>query len=73
VAAVAAGLLMLGGVTLVESWIPQALENAISRLLLLGALGAAGAAIYLLVASALQAPEIGQMRALLSRRRRGSP
>jgi hypothetical protein len=59
---------------LVDSWIPQALENVVTRLLLLGALGAAGGAIYLLVASALHAPEIGQMRALLSRRRsEGSP
>jgi putative peptidoglycan lipid II flippase len=69
VAAIASGLLMLGGVTVVREWVPAALDNAVSRLLVLAALGAAGVAIYLLVASALRAPEIGQMRALLARRR----
>jgi putative peptidoglycan lipid II flippase len=72
VAAVAAGLLMLGGVTVVREWIPTALENVVTRLIVLAALGAAGVAIYLLVASALRAPEIGQMRALLARRRSGA-
>jgi putative peptidoglycan lipid II flippase len=68
-AATAAALLMLGGVTLAREWVPALLDNALSRLLVVGGLTAAGGAIYLLVASALHAPEIGQMRALLSRRR----
>jgi putative peptidoglycan lipid II flippase len=68
-AAAAAGLLMLGGVTLAREWAPALLDNAIARLLVVGGLAAAGGAIYLLVSSALRAPEIAQMRALLSRRR----
>lgn len=69
VAAAAAALLMLGGVTLARDWAPALLDNPLSRLLALGGLTAAGGAIYLLVASALGAPEIAQMRSLLSRRR----
>jgi putative peptidoglycan lipid II flippase len=69
VAAAAAALLMLGGVTLAREWAPALLDNPLSRLLALGGLTAAGGAIYLLVASALGAPEIAQMRSLLSRRR----
>jgi putative peptidoglycan lipid II flippase len=69
VAAGAAALLMLGGVTLAREWAPALLDNPLSRLLALGGLTAAGGAIYLLVASALGAPEIAQMRSLLSRRR----
>jgi putative peptidoglycan lipid II flippase len=69
VAAVAAGLLMLGGMTVATEWFPAVLDNAVTRLIVLAALGAAGVAIYLLVASALHAPEIGQMRSLLARRR----
>ena len=72
VAAVAAGLLMLGGVTVATQWVPAALENAVARVIVLAGLSAAGAAIYLLVASALHAPEIGQMRGLLARRRSGA-
>jgi putative peptidoglycan lipid II flippase len=69
VAAAAAALVMLGGVTLAREWAPALLDNAVARLLLVGGLAAAGGAIYLLVASALRAPEIAQMRGLLSRRR----
>ena len=69
VAAVAAALLMLGGLTLVRGWVPAALEGGLTRLVVLAVLTAAGAAIYLLVASALKSPEIGLMRSLLTRRR----
>ena len=69
VAAAAAALLMLGGLTLAREWAPGLLDNAIARLLVVGGLAAAGGAIYLLVASALRAPEIAQMRGLLARRR----
>jgi putative peptidoglycan lipid II flippase len=69
VAGLAAALLMLGGVTLLRDWAPALLDNGLTRLLAVGGLAAAGGAIYLLVASALRAPEIAQMRALLARRR----
>jgi len=70
-AGLAAALLMLGGLTLTRAWVPGLLDNGVTRLLVVGALAAGGGAIYLLVASALKAPEIGQMRALLARRRPG--
>ncbi len=70
VAAVAAALLMFGGLTLVREWLPAALDGGLTRLPVVAVLTAAGAAIYLLVASALRAPEIPLMRSLLSRRRR---
>jgi putative peptidoglycan lipid II flippase len=70
VAALAAALLMLGGLTLVQGAAPALLENGVGRLAVLGALTAAGFAIYALVASALRAPELAQMRSLLARRRR---
>jgi putative peptidoglycan lipid II flippase len=69
VAGVAAALLMLGGLTVVRSALPVLLEDGVGRVVVLAALTAAGFAIYALVASALRAPELAQMRALLSRRR----
>jgi putative peptidoglycan lipid II flippase len=69
VAGVAAALLMLGGLTVVRSALPALLENGVGRVIVLVALTAAGFAIYALVASALRAPELAQMRALLARRR----
>jgi putative peptidoglycan lipid II flippase len=69
VAGVAAALLMLGGLTLVRSALPGLLDDGVGRLVVLAALTAAGFAIYVLVASALRAPELAQMRALLARRR----
>ena len=69
VAAAAAALLMLGGLTLVREWLPAALEGGLTRLVVVAALTAAGGAIYLLVASALKSPEIGLLRSLLTRRR----
>jgi putative peptidoglycan lipid II flippase len=69
VAGLAAALLMLGGVTMLREWFPALLDNPLTRLLAVGGLAASGGAIFLLVASALKAPEIAQMRDLLSRRR----
>jgi len=69
VAGVAAALLMLGGLTVVRSALPVLLEDGVGRVVVLAALTAAGFAIYALVASALRAPELAQMRALLARRR----
>ena len=72
VAGVAAGLLMLGGLTVARSALPGLLDNGVGRLVVVAALTAAGFAIYALVASALRAPELAQMRALLARRPRGA-
>jgi putative peptidoglycan lipid II flippase len=69
VAATAAGLLMLGGLTVVESSMSALLDNSVGRLAVLVGLSAAGAAIFLLVAAALRSPELEQLRRLLRRRR----
>jgi putative peptidoglycan lipid II flippase len=70
IAALAAGLLMLGGLTLLEGTLGGILDNAVGRLVALLVLSAAGAAIFLLVAAALRSPELDQLRAILQRRRR---
>jgi hypothetical protein len=62
---------MLGGLTVLRSAVPGLLEDGVGRLIALAALTAAGFAIYALVASALRAPELAQMRSLLARRRTG--
>ena len=69
VAALAAALLMLGGLTVLGGALPGLLDNAIGRLLALLVLAAAGMAIFVLVAAALRAPELGQLRGILRRRR----
>ena len=69
VAALAAALLMLGGLTVVESSLGALLENALGRLLVLLVLSAAGLAIFVLVAAALRAPELTQLRGIIGRRR----
>jgi putative peptidoglycan lipid II flippase len=70
VAAVAAALLMLGGLTVVEASLGGVLDNPIGRLLALLVLSAAGGAVFLVVAAALRSPEIGQLRGILRRRSR---
>ena len=70
VAALAAALLMLGGLTVVEGSLGGLLDNAVGRLLALVVLSASGGAIYLLVAAALRAPELDQLRGILRRRGR---
>jgi putative peptidoglycan lipid II flippase len=70
VAAIAAGLLMLGGVTVAQQWFGGLLANGIGRLLVLAVLSAAGVAIYLLVAAALRSAELDQVRSHLVRRLR---
>ncbi|MGH2402468.1 MAG: hypothetical protein ACRDE6_07120, partial [Candidatus Limnocylindria bacterium] len=70
VAALAAALLMLGGLTLFEGSLGGILDNAVGRLVALLVLSAAGMAIFLLVAAALRSPEIEQLRGVLARRRR---
>jgi putative peptidoglycan lipid II flippase len=68
VAALAAGLLMLGGLTVVESSMGALLDNSVGRLAVLLGLSTAGMAIFLLVAAALRSPELEQLRRLLRRR-----
>jgi putative peptidoglycan lipid II flippase len=70
VGAAAAALIMLGGLTLVETWLPALLQGGVSRVLVVAVLVAAGAAIFLLVASALRSPEIALLRNLMKRRNR---
>jgi putative peptidoglycan lipid II flippase len=70
VAALAAALLMLGGLTVVEGSLDALLDNALGRLLALLVLSAAGLAIFVLVAAALRAPELAQLRGILDRRGR---
>jgi putative peptidoglycan lipid II flippase len=68
VAGVASALFMLGGLTLVEGSLGGFLDNVVGRLLALLVLSAAGGAVYLVVAAALRAPELAQLRDLLRRR-----
>lgn len=70
VAAVAAALLMLGGLSVLEGAAPSFVESPAGRLITLLALSAAGVAIFVLVASALRSPELGTLRALIGRRLR---
>ncbi|HEX7225537.1 MAG TPA: murein biosynthesis integral membrane protein MurJ, partial [Candidatus Limnocylindria bacterium] len=70
VAGVAAALVMLGALSIAEGSLGGLLENAVGRLIVLLALSAIGGAIFLVVAAALRAPEIDQLRGILSRRRR---
>jgi putative peptidoglycan lipid II flippase len=71
ISALAAALLMLGGVVVVEQWFGAILANGIGRLLVLALLSVAGVAIYLLVAAALRSTELDQVRSqLLGRLRR---
>jgi len=68
VAALASGLLMLGGLQVV-SWGFGALQgSALGRLAVLVVLSAAGVSIYLLVAAALHSPELAQLRDMARRR-----
>lgn len=72
VAAGAAALLMLGGLTLLDGVAPALVTNGFGRLLVLVGLGAAGTAIFLLVAGALGSEELDQLRSILRRRFRRS-
>jgi hypothetical protein len=63
---------MLGGLTVAQGSLGGLLDNAVGRLLALLVLSAAGGAIYLLVAAALRAPELDQLRGILRRDRRAA-
>ncbi|MGH2356893.1 MAG: murein biosynthesis integral membrane protein MurJ, partial [Candidatus Limnocylindria bacterium] len=73
VAAGAAALLMLGGLTLASVAFPGLLDNGLGRLAVLLGLASAGTAIFVLVAGALRSPELDELRSLLRRRPRGAP
>jgi hypothetical protein len=61
---------MLGGLTAVEAAVGGLFDNVIGRLLILLVLSAAGIAVYLVMAAALRAPELWQLREYMKRRRR---
>jgi putative peptidoglycan lipid II flippase len=69
VAGTVAALFLVGALTVVSGSLGGLLDNVIGRLLALLVLSAAGAAVYLAAAAALRAPEIGQLRGYLQRRR----
>jgi putative peptidoglycan lipid II flippase len=68
IAAGAAALLMLGGLQLVASWFGTVLGHGLGRLLVLLVLSAMGIALFLVVAAALRAREIGELQRLLGGR-----
>ena len=70
-AGVVAALFLLASVTLLAGSLGGLLENVVGRLAVLLLLSAAGGAVYLAAAAALRAPEIGQLRGYLQRRRGG--
>ena len=70
VAALFAGLVMFGALTAVEATLAGLLDNVVGRLLVLLVLSAVGVAVYLVMAAALRAPELGQLHDYLRRRRR---
>jgi putative peptidoglycan lipid II flippase len=72
VAGIVAALVMVGGLTVVETSLPGILDNVVGRLLALLLLSAAGIAVYLVMSAALRAPELGQLREYLRRRRERS-
>jgi putative peptidoglycan lipid II flippase len=73
VAAVAAALVMLGGLQLAQAWFASLLAHGLGRLIVLLALSAMGLAIFVVVAAALRSPELGELRRLLQGRFRRSP
>jgi peptidoglycan biosynthesis protein MviN/MurJ (putative lipid II flippase) len=73
VAAVAAALVMLGGLQLAQAWFASLLGHGLGRLIVLLALSAMGLAIFVVVAAALRSPELGELRRLLQGRLRRSP
>lgn len=64
VGAIAAALVMLGGLRLVDTATAALLENVAGRLVVVVALAAAGATIHVLVTGALGSPELRQLRGI---------
>ena len=71
IAGVVSAVFLLASVTLLAGSLGGLLDNVVGRLLALLLLSAAGGAVYLAAAAALRAPEIGQLRGYLQRRRSG--
>jgi putative peptidoglycan lipid II flippase len=69
VAGVVAALFLIGALAVVSGSLGGLLDNVVGRLLALLLLSAAGGAVYLAAAAALRAPEIGQLRGYVQRRR----
>jgi len=67
-AALVAGVVMLGGLAAAQEWFGPTLANGAGRVLALLALAAAGTAVYLLVAVLLRSEELGQVRRYFDRR-----
>jgi putative peptidoglycan lipid II flippase len=70
IAASAAGLVMAGGLALVDALIPTVMADPLGRLVAFLALSAAGALAFVLVAAMLRSPELRQLRDVVWRRRR---
>ena len=68
-AAIAAGLVMAGGLWLVQSFAADVLADPLGRLASLFVLVAAGAAVFVALAVSFGSPELAQLRAMLRRRR----
>jgi putative peptidoglycan lipid II flippase len=69
-AAGAAALLMIGALQLVERWFGGLLTHGLGRLVVLLVLSAAGFALFVVVAAALRAREIGELQRVLGGRLR---
>ena len=71
-AATGAGLLIFGGLQVVDLWFGGALGNGLGRLIVLLALSAIGLLAYAAFAAALRSSELGELRRLLRRRLQGA-
>lgn len=71
VGALAAALVMLGGLRLVEAGAGALLDNVVGRVLVVLVLAAIGAAIHALVTGALGSPELRQLRHIRHHLRQG--
>ncbi len=68
-AGLAAAIVMLAGLLLIEAAMPQLLVNGLGRVVVLLTLSAAGGAVFLGVAALLHSPELVQLRGIVRRRR----
>lgn len=68
VASVAAALLMLGALSVLEGVLPAIVESPPGRVITLLVLSGAGLTIFVLVAAALRSPELDTLRGLIRRR-----
>ena len=73
VAGAVAGLVMLGGLLLLDARVGEALADPVGRVAALFGLVAAGLAAFVVVSRALGSPELRQLRGILRRRRSRLP